>query len=439
MKKIPTTIRATRWHEADIGHSVTGHGGKCAHLHGHRYRFEFAIEANNYLLDTLGMVLDFGVIKTTLCNWIDANWDHKMVLWHEDPRCATLRKMDPISIWIATFNPTAENMADFLMHKAAELLPKGYSLVECKVHETLKCSATATLGISIDPRGAEKAAEKVDRLVEQMPYAPPPTQATPPRGKLPGGEPEVDVSAVIAAHKRTLRPEIKLTETPVGEELEAFSTEWKVGERLVPAREVKKPEQPAAEENAAKGLPFMEGNISAILSLIEPKTHQRAGLMETPARVRKAWEELTCGYAVDIPSLFKVFKDGTDNYDEMVVVKDIPFYSTCEHHLLPFFGTATVAYIPRSGSIVGLSKANRLVDAFARRLQTQERITAQVVDALMEHLEPLGAAVFLNARHMCMESRGVKQHGHSTTTVALRGVFKDKPDTRAEFMALVTK
>jgi GTP cyclohydrolase I len=116
-------------------------------------------------------------------------------------------------------------------------------------------------------------------------------------------------------------------------------------------------------------------------------------------------------------------------------VKDIPFYTHCEHHMAPFFGTATIAYLP-DGKIVGLSKLSRLLDVFARRLQVQERLTGQVADALMQHLKPKGAAVVIKARHMCMESRGVCQQGHHTITSALRGAFKEEPETRSEFTRL---
>lgn len=161
----------------------------------------------------------------------------------------------------------------------------------------------------------------------------------------------------------------------------------------------------------------------------------RGGLLETPARAVKAWREWTSGYGADVASLLKTFEDGAEGTDEMVVVQDIPFYSHCEHHLAPIFGTATVAYLPK-GRIVGLSKIPRLVDAFARRLQVQERMTAQVADALMEHLQPNGAGVVVKARHLCMESRGIRQAGTVTTTSALRGAFKTDPTVRAEFLSL---
>lgn len=160
----------------------------------------------------------------------------------------------------------------------------------------------------------------------------------------------------------------------------------------------------------------------------------RPGIAETPDRVVKAWAEWTAGYNVDIAGLLKVFEDGAEGYDEMVIVKNIPIYSKCEHHLADIFGTATIAYIP-NGKVVGLSKLSRLADAFARRLQVQERLTVQIVDALMQHLEPKGAACIIRARHMCMESRGLCQQGHHTITSALRGVLKE-PAARAEFMQL---
>lgn len=163
--------------------------------------------------------------------------------------------------------------------------------------------------------------------------------------------------------------------------------------------------------------------------------HLREGLRDTPDRVGKAWLEWTSGYRVDIAALLKVFEDGAENYDQMVIVKDIPIYSKCEHHLADIFGTATIAYIP-NGKIVGLSKLSRLADAFARRLQVQERLTSQIADALQEHLNPLGVGVVIKARHMCMESRGICQQGHHTITSAMHGLLRDDPNARAEFLSL---
>ena len=161
----------------------------------------------------------------------------------------------------------------------------------------------------------------------------------------------------------------------------------------------------------------------------------RGGLKETPKRVAKAWSHWFSGYDGDPHEVLKVFDDGAENYDEMVVVKDIPFYSHCEHHIAPIFGTATIGYIP-DGKIVGLSKLSRITDMFARRLQVQERLTNQIADALDENLHPKGVGVSIKARHLCMESRGICQQGHYTVTNSLRGVLRDSHKARAEFMAL---
>lgn len=160
----------------------------------------------------------------------------------------------------------------------------------------------------------------------------------------------------------------------------------------------------------------------------------RGGMIETPARVAKAWKHWCSGYDVDPASLLKTFEDGAEGAKEMVLVRSIPFYSHCEHHMAPFFGTATVGYIP-NGRIVGLSKLNRLVDCFARRFQVQERMTTQIADAIEEHLSPLGVGVIVTARHMCVESRGVAHHGSETTTSALRGVMIEGKQ-RQEFLSL---
>lgn len=175
------------------------------------------------------------------------------------------------------------------------------------------------------------------------------------------------------------------------------------------------------------------GLITTLLGHLDPD-HPREGLADTPARVAKAWKHWCSGYDVDVGALLKTFDDGGERYDEMVQVMHIPFYSHCEHHLAPFFGTACIAYVP-NGKVVGLSKLSRLLDAFARRLQVQERLTVQVADALMDNLDPKGVGVHVRARHMCMESRGICQQGHHTVTTALRGVFKDRPEVRAEFLA----
>ena len=162
----------------------------------------------------------------------------------------------------------------------------------------------------------------------------------------------------------------------------------------------------------------------------------RGGLKETPKRYLKAWQHWAGGYGQDPAALLKCFEDGAEKCDEMVLVKSIPVYSHCEHHLAPFFGTAHVAYIP-DGKIVGLSKISRLVDVFARRLQVQERLTNQIADAMEQNLAPKGVAVVIECRHLCMESRGIQRQGSSTTTSAMRGVFRDNAAARAEFMGLV--
>lgn len=173
--------------------------------------------------------------------------------------------------------------------------------------------------------------------------------------------------------------------------------------------------------------------VKELLSMVG-EDPERGGLKETPARVVKAWKHWTKGYDINPADILKEFEDGAQDVDQMVIVKDIPLYSHCEHHLAPIFGTATIAYIP-NGKIVGLSKLSRLADCFARRLQVQERLTNQIADALQEHLNPIGVGVYIKARHMCMESRGICQQGHHTITSALRGAIKNDPASRAEFLA----
>lgn len=178
--------------------------------------------------------------------------------------------------------------------------------------------------------------------------------------------------------------------------------------------------------------------IRNVLWKIEPQGANlklREGLQETPMRVANAWlDEWCAGYHVDIASLFKVFEDGAAGVDEMVVVQGIPVYSHCEHHLAAIFGTCTIGYVP-NGKVVGLSKFNRVVKAFAQRLQVQERLTQQIADAIEEHLSPIGVGVQVRARHLCMESRGVFQQGHHTITTALKGALKVDAKARAEFLA----
>lgn len=161
----------------------------------------------------------------------------------------------------------------------------------------------------------------------------------------------------------------------------------------------------------------------------------REGLAKTPSRVLKAYEFMFGGYGEDPQAILNSAMFETSN-DEMVLIKDIEFYSTCEHHLLPIIGRAHVAYIP-NGKVVGLSKIPRVVDVFARRMQIQEQLTEQIADALMRSIEPKGVAVVIQARHMCMEMRGVEKISSTTTSSALRGLFKRDEKTRMEFFNLI--
>lgn len=176
----------------------------------------------------------------------------------------------------------------------------------------------------------------------------------------------------------------------------------------------------------------MKDIFHALLGEIEDPN--REGLQETPMRAAKAWKFWCSGYDENPATVLKVFEDGADGYDEMVTVADIPIFSKCEHHLADIFGTATISYIP-NGRVVGLSKLARVADIFARRLQVQERLTVQIADCLVEHLQPLGVGVQLRCQHMCMASRGIQAVGTITTTTALRGVIKTQAQTRAEFLA----
>jgi GTP cyclohydrolase I len=163
---------------------------------------------------------------------------------------------------------------------------------------------------------------------------------------------------------------------------------------------------------------------------------EREGLKQTPARVARAYAEIFGGLFVDPADVLETTFD--EHHDELVLVKDIPLYSTCEHHLVPWHGSAAVGYIPgESGRITGLSKLARLVDLYARRPQVQERLTSQVADAVMDRLEPRGVIVVIEAEHMCMAMRGVRKPGSRTVTSAVRGIFQSDPRTRAEAMSLV--
>jgi GTP cyclohydrolase I len=161
----------------------------------------------------------------------------------------------------------------------------------------------------------------------------------------------------------------------------------------------------------------------------------REGLLKTPSRCARALRELTRGYGQDPEAIINgaLF---TEEYSEMIIIKEIDFYSMCEHHMLPFFGKVHVAYLPK-GKIVGISKIARLTDVFARRLQVQERMTTQIANLLMEKLRPEGVGVVVEAEHLCMRMRGVEKQNSYVVTSAMLGVFRDKQETRDEFMNLI--
>ena len=161
----------------------------------------------------------------------------------------------------------------------------------------------------------------------------------------------------------------------------------------------------------------------------------REGLLETPARVARMYEEIFSGLESDPTRHLKLFDEGSD---EMVIVRDIPLYSMCEHHLLPFIGKAHIAYIPSDGRVIGLSKLARIVDDFAKRPQLQERLTRQIADFLDESIHPMGVAVVIEAEHLCMTMRGARASGAQTRTSALRGIMRNDAKTRAEALKLLT-
>lgn len=163
----------------------------------------------------------------------------------------------------------------------------------------------------------------------------------------------------------------------------------------------------------------------------------REGLKDTPMRVLKAWREMTVGYDLLPEEILKADFEAT-GYDQIIACPFIEFYSTCEHHLLPFFGSAHVGYLPgKSSRVVGLSKMARLVDCFARRLQIQEKLTMEIADVMEKHLDPAGVAVVIQAKHLCMACRGVQKHQAVMVTSAMRGVFRDEGPAREEFFKLI--
>lgn len=181
-------------------------------------------------------------------------------------------------------------------------------------------------------------------------------------------------------------------------------------------------------------IPQIEEAIRLLLEAVGEDPN-REGLLDTPKRVAKMYEEVFSGLTVDPKEYFEtVFHE---EHEELVLVKDIPFYSMCEHHLVPFYGTAHVAYIPQGGKVAGLSKLARTLEAVAKRPQLQERITSTVANTIMEMLEPHGVMVVVEAEHMCMTMRGVKKPGAKTVTTAVRGVFEADSNKRAEIFSLI--
>jgi GTP cyclohydrolase I len=189
------------------------------------------------------------------------------------------------------------------------------------------------------------------------------------------------------------------------------------------------------ESYQTDSLDSLKEHYTKVLDLIGEDS-SREGLIKTPERVAKAMQFLTHGYDIN-PSEILESAMFSEDYSQMVLIKEIEFYSLCEHHLLPFFGKAHIAYIP-DGKIVGLSKVPRVVDAFSRRLQVQERLTNEIRDCIQNTLKPKGVAVVMEARHLCMQMRGVEKQNSMTTTSAFSGAFLDSEKTRLEFMNLIT-
>jgi GTP cyclohydrolase IA len=179
--------------------------------------------------------------------------------------------------------------------------------------------------------------------------------------------------------------------------------------------------------------------VRLLLQSIEPGTYHREGLKDTPKRVQRMYEEIFGGYTQEASDILQcTFTEGSEDYNGMVVLKDIPFYSTCEHHMVPFFGTIHIGYLPGE-SVVGLSKLARLVEMYARRLQIQERLTTQIADAIDGCLKPKGVIVVCEAEHLCMTMRGVQKPGAVTVTSSLKGVYETDGEARSEFFSLIRR
>ncbi len=200
-----------------------------------------------------------------------------------------------------------------------------------------------------------------------------------------------------------------------------------------------KPAEPAAVEPATDAdRPTRAEAEAAVVTLIRwaGDNPDRPGLVDTPARVARAYEEFFAGYRDNATSALERTFDEVGGYDDIVLVKDIPFASHCEHHMVPFIGKAHIAYLPGE-TVVGLSKLGRLVDVYAKRLQTQETMTALIVNAVTEQLKAQGAAVMIESEHLCMTIRGAHKHGSLTITTQFTGVFRDDPAEQARFLSLV--
>lgn len=193
-----------------------------------------------------------------------------------------------------------------------------------------------------------------------------------------------------------------------------------------------------SSDNAAITRPSREEAEAAVRTLLRwaGENPDREGLLDTPKRVVKAYEELFQGYNQSAQDILGTVFEEVSGYNDPVLVKDIPFYSHCEHHMVPIIGKAHVAYMP-DGRVVGLSKIPRVVDVFARRLQTQESITAEIADALYTYLKPRGVAVLIEAEHMCMAMRGVKKQGSNTITATYRGSYQNDVKSQANFMMMI--
>ena len=197
-----------------------------------------------------------------------------------------------------------------------------------------------------------------------------------------------------------------------------------------------KTEDKISKINSSTNQQEIESAVRKILKAIG-ESPDRKGLLLTPSRVAKMYFELFCGVNKDPKDEITITY--SENHDEIILVRDIPFYSFCEHHMVPFFGVAHVAYLPKNGTITGLSKLARVVEVTARRLQVQERMTTQIANAIVEKLDPTGVAVVIEAEHLCISMRGIKKPGSKTITSVLKGIFETNQAARAEVLSLIRK